>query len=607
MTIRPKTFLAFASLCITPLLIVTSINLISALYNAKGLLRNTLESDSRDLRNQFQLSMAERERELMTLAQGLLPSQLPDATLSTNPEIPQLIVKVISKLPSSYATFVYFNANKQPVFQAERNPTSWTFHSKDFVPGLAEPDQKIWHSQPSEVEHSLIHDPRLGDVWRISISSIQSRQNSDGARGAVSADIKVGEIIASIDRTATPELQAESSASSRVLIALNSEQRIVYHPNDAFKNQSAGSMLPGFSQLASAMTSTNNAGAGEFRSSDGNLWLVSYQTLVPGLSVAVARNYSIAVQPVWRSGLVCIALSLLLGAAAGMIIATTYQRKAQSLEQVTATVAAIADGNLNQELLLRSSDDLRSLADNVNTMTERLRDQLAREAETRQFNSFARLSAMLAHDLKNAIEGLSLLVGNMDRHFDNPLFRTDAMHALTAATDKLRNLVTRLSNPVNTLSGEFKMPRPTDLVPLLRRVVTQVAEPHQSLHQLDVSLPQSLFAMADGERIEKVMENLVLNAVEAMAATPGKLSIAAGSAEPGKVFFSVTDTGPGMTKEFISQKLFRPFSTTKDHGIGLGLYTCREVIKANNGSLSVKSKSGSGTMFRVVLASPQLK
>ena len=191
----------------------------------------------------------------------------------------------------------------------------------------------------------------------------------------------------------------------------------------------------------------------------------------------------------------------------------------------------------------------------------------------------------------------------MERHFDKPEFRTDALKGLSSATDKLRALVARVSNPVNTLSGEFKRPRPTDLVPLMRHVLAQTSDTLSGTHEIDVQLPTSLFALADAERIEKVMENLVLNAIEAMSGKRGKLTIALGTAEGGKVFLSVTDTGVGMSPEFIQEKLYRPFATTKKRGVGLGLYTCREVVRANGGSIEVDSVEGSGTTFRVVLAS----
>lgn len=214
---------------------------------------------------------------------------------------------------------------------------------------------------------------------------------------------------------------------------------------------------------------------------------------------------------------------------------------------------------------------------------------------------------MLTHDLKNAIGGLSLIVGNMEQHFNNEEFRADAMNALTAATEKLEALVERLSNPVTTLSGEFKRPKPTDLVPILKRVISLTAEPLRGKHQIETRLPQSLFALVDGERVEKVVENLVLNALEAMVAKSGTLTVAAGKGENGEVFFSVTDTGVGMSPRFIEERLFRPFATTKKKGVGLGLYTCREVARANGGRIEVDSREGAGTTFRVMLPSAPIE
>jgi len=99
-----------------------------------------------------------------------------------------------------------------------------------------------------------------------------------------------------------------------------------------------------------------------------------------------------------------------------------------------------------------------------------------------------------------------------------------------------------------------------------------------------------------------VMENLVINAVEAMD-KGGTLTIEAGYTPAGAPTFSVADTGNGMSKTFIETRLYRPFSTTKKTGIGLGLYTCREVIQASAGTIDVDSVQGAGTTFRVVLPS----
>lgn len=304
-----------------------------------------------------------------------------------------------------------------------------------------------------------------------------------------------------------------------------------------------------------------------------------------------------------RAGWMGLVAALFLATLSALLLTERWQSKARGIERVSEGVEAIAKGKLDHRIELQSSDDLRPLADNLGLMTKQLRDQLAREAETRQFQSFVRLSAILTHDLKNAIEALSLTVANMERHFDNQDFRADAMKSVTGATDNLRALVERLSNPIMTLSGEHKRPQPVDLVPMLRRTIALIAEPASGLHKIEIDIPQSLLALVDSERLHKVVENLIINALEAMHEKPGTLSIAAGTTVQGKPFLSVSDTGEGMSQTFIEEKLFHPFATTKRKGVGLGLYTCREVVIANGGSIEVESKRGAGTTFRVVLPS----
>lgn len=583
MSIRWRSFLTLAALCIAPLLVLSLGALYGAFKYAQGVLDETLRHDTREVEQQFKRVVSERDYELQRLAHFRLASE--------NSE--QEIKDYISTLPPYYAAISIYDLPNGRVLFANRESGSWIF-TKALVPGepMPEPAELL---TGSIIHKSVVQDPRRGDVLRYTVP-LSSGAGGFTKTGALAADLKLSEIFSVIDSIAG----SEESVSARWLIVLDDEQRIVYHPNEGLRNQ-AVSAIPALTQFAPDII-RGDSGVRVFKGAEGDTWNLRYQPLTPKLSFAVVRNYSLASHRIWRFGLLAVGISLALGLGLALIISQSYQRKSQSLEQITASVTAIAQGKLDQEVLLQSNDDLRSLADNVNLMTERMREQLAHEAETRQFNSFVKLSAILAHDLKNAIEGLSLMVGNMEKHFDNPQFRLDAMQGLTAATIKLKKLVSRLSNPVNTLSGEFRMPRRTDLVPLLKRVITENAEPHRERHQIVVNLPSSLFALADAERVGKVMENLIINGVEAMSQKPGILTIAAGTKD-GKTFFSVSDTGQGMSADFRQHQLFRPFSTTKIHGIGLGLYTCREVIRANGGSIEVESELNSGTTFRVVLAS----
>ena len=124
------------------------------------------------------------------------------------------------------------------------------------------------------------------------------------------------------------------------------------------------------------------------------------------------------------------------------------------------------------------------------------------------------------------------------------------------------------------------------------------AEPLRGKHTIVTRLPPSLFALVDAARVEEVIENLVLNALEAMVDKGGTLTVEAAETTSGAPMFTISDTGRGMSRSFMDNRLFRPFSTTKKTGIGLGLYTCREVIRASGGSIE-----GAGTTFRVVLPS----
>src|SRR5262249_61186259 len=90
-----------------------------------------------------------------------------------------------------------------------------------------------------------------------------------------------------------------------------------------------------------------------------------------------------------------------------------------------------------------------------------------------------------------------------------------------------------------------------------------------------------LFIFVDGKAVERVVENLVINALEAMP-DGGGLRVATWQ-DNGSAFVAVADTGKGMTEDFMRERLFHPFATTKKKGIGLGLYSCPDIIEQHGG------------------------
>ena len=109
----------------------------------------------------------------------------------------------------------------------------------------------------------------------------------------------------------------------------------------------------------------------------------------------------------------------------------------------------------------------------------------------------------------------------------------------------------------------------------------------------------SVLSLVDRDEIRKVIVNLVQNGLDA-AGEEGTILVETGM-NNGHAYFSVSDTGCGMTKDFIENQLFKPFRTTKAKGLGIGLYQCKQIVEAHSGMFEVRSEAGKGSVFTVYL------
>lgn len=634
MFIRPKLFLTFLGLCLVPLVLLALVNYWNGVRIAEVKLQSDQESRLADFKNQVNKVFGEDRDELTSLSRSSLlldyirlvnqaktssPFRQSTRTAETRSHTPQahpaneipldlrIRMATVLNTQSHFSSISLFDFDQHPLFVAERQNEAdppVVFQTSDFRSQQPQPDPRVWTTQPATPINSAAASTPLGVHMTLTVGLAEKKEVKT-LQGAVVGDLNLDRIFSdfAIGSGESAAVDSNREPDRGMFIVLDGTGRILYHTNEVLKHQSASESMPYFQPVASRMLSSEQ-GQQNFTGPDGNEYAAIYAHIQPlDVSVARATNHDQALADVRRAGRIGLLISVLLGLPAAMLLTRYWQHSARGIERVTEGVVAIAGGRLDHRIEARSSDDIRLIAENLNIMTDKMRDQIAREAETRQFQSFVRLSAILTHDLKNAIEALSLTVTNMERHFDDQEFRADAMKTLSTATDNLRTLVARLSNPVATLSGEHRRPRPVDLVPVLKRVISVTAEPVSELHEIRIDLPQSLYALVDGERMTKVVENLIINALEAMAEKRGTLTIVAGQTDDGKPFFSVADTGEGMSPRFIEEKLFRPFATTKKKGVGLGLYTCKEVVQANGGFIHVDSQQGAGTTFKVVLPS----
>jgi putative PEP-CTERM system histidine kinase len=213
---------------------------------------------------------------------------------------------------------------------------------------------------------------------------------------------------------------------------------------------------------------------------------------------------------------------------------------------------------------------------------------LGRLVSAKEMETFHALSTFLLHDLKNFVSMLSLLVANMDRNFDNPAFRQDALKSLAQTVDKMKRLMERLRVLAQGPEPAFE---PVDLSQLGRAVLAELGPTLKATVVGEWGdVPP---VRADASQLRQVLTNLVLNAEEAVDGR-GEIRVAI-RVDDGVVTCTVADTGCGIPPEFLHTRLFKPFATTKSGGFGIGLFQCKTIIEAHGGRVAVESRVGKGS------------
>ena len=276
----------------------------------------------------------------------------------------------------------------------------------------------------------------------------------------------------------------------------------------------------------------------------------------------------------------------------GIFLSRTLTRPIRELTQATH---AVSEGDLSQQVPVRSSDELGELAQAFNKMSSEL---------SRSVNSRKQMTADIAHELRTP---LSLILGHAEAVHDGVLPPTRENFEI------IREEATRLEHLVNDLrilsladAGELSI-IPQTIEP--QRLLQEVAAIYQYQTQrknitldLDVASPLSNIEVDPG-RMTQVLTNILDNALRH---TPegGRIIISAKEVN-NQVELAIQDSGPGLKAEDL-ERIFDRFYRTdssrqRDGGSGLGLAIARSIVQAHGGQLSAESEAGNGLKVTVRL------
>ncbi|PAX07217.1 XrtA/PEP-CTERM system histidine kinase PrsK [Sphingomonas lenta] len=220
-------------------------------------------------------------------------------------------------------------------------------------------------------------------------------------------------------------------------------------------------------------------------------------------------------------------------------------------------------------------------------------------ADVERFDEFNRRFAFILHDIKNLVSQMSLVARNAERHGDDPAFRADMVATLKDSAERMTALVQRLTHRPAAAAG---VAEPVDLA----HFAEQAARSRRAQHPVVARTNGRPFALADAQALAQALGHLVQNAVEA---SPAGVAVEISARVEGcRAVVEVADRGCGMSAAFVRDRLFRPFSSSKPGGFGLGAFEARQLVRAMGGALEVESREGEGTRFRIVLpAAPEME
>jgi len=253
------------------------------------------------------------------------------------------------------------------------------------------------------------------------------------------------------------------------------------------------------------------------------------------------------------------------------------------------------DTNLAYIALIKDITDIKTTENQLREYTEKLEQAVNKRTqdllEAERLAAAGRIASMVGHDLRGplqAIRNATYFIRHSPEKTETELERID--NAVKRAIDMLEELRNRTrEDPIKLIDADLSF--------LIGEVINQTAT-SPNIEIVEKQNGNLTNVRIDPLKINRVLDNLIRNAIDAMP-DGGKITLDA-SRDTKTITLKVSDTGIGMSQADV-EKLFTPFYTTKQKGLGLGLAYCKRAVEAHQGTISVESVENQGTTFTIVI------
>ncbi|TDG00369.1 transporter substrate-binding domain-containing protein [Paenibacillus piri] len=225
------------------------------------------------------------------------------------------------------------------------------------------------------------------------------------------------------------------------------------------------------------------------------------------------------------------------------------------------------------------------------TKEKNLQNKLVLQEKLR---SLGQLIAGIAHELRNPLTSMKVFIELLPRKIDDHRYRQEFMKHVPAELHRLNHVVEDL---LDYTRSKVPVKERVNLHEFLSSVIKpfELQYAFQPIQLINLAEKGTSFYF-DKQQMKQVFINIITNAVDAIAESEVKMITFEAGTIDGYPYIRVHDTGAGIPAHEIS-KLFQPFHTTKNNGVGLGLYICYQIMAEHGGEIAVQSVPGKGTTF----------